>query len=279
MENDIKCIKTGKLLTGYNGEISLDPKFTDPTRVYSYKDCQFSYSEGFEINNLIDDFIEREGHGEIDDLFPKIKIGIETPFKKVEFGEELQSIEFDYSQKIDDLFDDGFNSQADDAYELFNDIANGRVPEYKCVPFYELHIKTNMGKYRGYMKINFSSILTQEDLKKAVYEKALEEYNFDEDVEDCLSGIPYAPHSISGVVKSSILFEDELDAYMEDLKYLLAKGRGDDIVELFTRFRKNGFNLDSELDFGRSGKKTVRAFISNLKDQKEEFIELLAKIN
>ncbi len=277
-EDRIICEFSGKELSGFKGTISLSPSFLNAFRVFSFYDCKFPIEKGMSNDDFIQKFIFTNGMGEeIHDAFPAIDVEIFSPHHKVPFGEPLQVIRFNYEEAIIDPSSCEFCEQADDVYEIMD----GMEPDADIneLPYYEFHLKTTLGKYRGLMNLDFSDIKNHADLKKKVYEKALGGFEFYETVEECFNNILFNPESISGVVKSSILYSDELDAYMKDLTYLLNKTlRDDDIIELIDRLNQQEFNSNSEFHRADGEKFILKDYLKHLASQKQEYSNLLTKI-
>lgn len=275
-DKKIYCSFTDKELTNYEGTIDLSPDFEDQFRVFSFYDLEIIVEDGLDMDSLIENIVNNDP--QINDVFPAIKVEVDSPFHDVEFGETGQIIEFDYSSKVVNPFEEIGIGVADELYELMNDIDNDRSPEFEKLEFFELHLKSQFGKYRGMMSIDFSKISNYSDLKEVVYEMALEGFNFDETPEDCLYNVPYKNGIVSGTVKQASLYPDELESYVNDISYLVIKNKEQALDSLMELLAKNGFNLDSEFyDLEASADISLRAYLKRLIDKDENYAGLLKK--
>lgn len=168
------CKETGKTLNNYNGIINIDARFSYATRYFIYKNVSLHFNEGeLDIeksfpDGSINDF-------EIEEFFPQITVSIESPFTN-KIGDEIL---LKNKELYDDLEEGSFNSElgivdSDVIMEVVD------FNETTIIEFEELWIPTKLGKYRGYMKMDFSNIDSEEELLERVISDALENYEWDE---------------------------------------------------------------------------------------------------
>jgi len=122
--------------------------------------------------------------------------------------------------------------------DSLSEVIDVDYPETTEIPFYEIILKATSGKYRGYMSLNFKDIKDNSNLLKAIESRLYEnqEYEWSE----------YPPfrntsflniynNGIQAIEKSSALYPDDADAYLNDMFYLLNNKRTDELVELFIK--------------------------------------------
>ena len=168
------CKETGKTLNNFNGKINIDARFSNATRYFIYKNVSLHFNEGeLDIDKSFPD--DSINDYEIEEFFPQIIVSLESPFTN-EFGDEIL---LKNKELYDDLEEGSFNSElgivdSDVIMEVVD------FNETTIIEFEELWIPTNLGKYRGYMKIDFSNIDSEEELLERVVSDALENYEWDE---------------------------------------------------------------------------------------------------
>ena len=163
------CKQTGKSLNNFNGEINIDARFSYATRYFIYKNVTLFFNEGeLDIeksfpDGSIDDY-------EINEFFPQITVSIVSPFSN-ELGDEIQL----KNQELYDDLEGSFNSELG---IIDSDVIMEVVDfnETTSLEFDELWIPSKQGKYRGYMKIDFKDIDSEEELLEKVISDALENY-------------------------------------------------------------------------------------------------------
>tara|TARA_Y100000991_G_scaffold195460_1_gene164781 strand:+ start:51 stop:629 length:579 start_codon:yes stop_codon:yes gene_type:complete len=167
------CKQTGKSLNNFNGEINIDARFSYATRYFIYKNVTLFFNEGeLDIeksfpDGSIDDY-------EINEFFPQITVSIVSPFSN-ELGDEIQL----KNQELYDDLEGSFNSELG---IIDSDVIMEVVDfnETTSLEFDELWIPSKQGKYRGYMKIDFKDIDSEEELLEKVISDALENYEWEE---------------------------------------------------------------------------------------------------
>lgn len=167
------CKQTEKALNNFNGEINIDARFSYATRYFIYKNVTLFFNEGeLDIeksfpDGSIDDY-------EINEFFPQITVSIVSPFSN-ELGDEIQL----KNQELYDDLEGSFNSELG----IIDSDVIMEVVDFKettTLEFDELWIPSNQGKYRGYMKIDFKDIDSEEELLEKVISDALENYEWEE---------------------------------------------------------------------------------------------------
>lgn len=165
------CKQTGKSLNNFNGEINIDSRFSYATRYFIYKNVTLFFNEGeLDIeksfpDGSIDDY-------EVNEFFPQITVSIVSPFSN-ELGDEIQL----KNQELYDDLEGSFNSELG----IIDSDVIMEVVDFKettTLEFDELWIPSNQGKYRGYMKIDFKDIDSEEVLLEKVISDALENYEW-----------------------------------------------------------------------------------------------------
>jgi hypothetical protein len=165
------CKQTGKVLNNFNGELDIDARFSYATRYFIYKNVTLFFNEGeLDIeksfpNGSIEDY-------EINEFFPQITVSIISPFSN-ELGDEILL-------KNQELYDDLEGSFNTELGIIDSDVIMEVVDfkETTSIEFDELWIPSNQGKYRGYMKLDFKDIDSEEDLLEKVFSDALENYEW-----------------------------------------------------------------------------------------------------
>ena len=151
-------------LSGYSEELTVDPILDDECRLLKFSDVKITVTD-----NMTDkDWEEIIDSLESDDCFecyPKIKVSIISP------GED-SPIEL-RNENMEDYV--GFDVRQ---LEL-NGIPAG---EYF---FKNIYFSCFIGKYRGYMDIDFSEISTKEELLDTVEENLFDYYEWDFDISYC----------------------------------------------------------------------------------------------
>ena len=165
------CKQSGKSLNNFNGEINIDSRFSYATRYFIYKNVTLFFNEGeLDIeksfpDGSIDDY-------EVNEFFPQITVSIVSPFSN-ELGDEIQI----KNQELYDDLEGSFNSELG----IIDSDVIMEVVDFKettTLEFDELWIPSNQGKYRGYMKIDFKDIDSEEVLLEKVISDALENYEW-----------------------------------------------------------------------------------------------------
>lgn len=245
----IKCSGTGKVLSGYNGVVDVEVNFQDECRVYSFHDIEIEHMPGIDFPDC---FGEKyvDGSEVVCEYYPKIKANIISPFSRMKTTLVLRNNSLD--EEI------GSNKDVEACETDVLDEAKEFEEEGKFY-FYEMHLKTSYGKYRGYMSIDFSNIATYENLLQAIEEKALAEYEWNEGPEDCL--------------RNSLLF-DAVEkrsfrkkcgySYCGDIGYVIRKGRFKEVLTLLREAQENQIPLKAIEDnlednwLGAQGCRTIQ---------------------
>jgi hypothetical protein len=165
------CKQTGKKLNNFKGEVEIDARFSHATRFFIFKNVSLFFNEG--VLDIEKSFpIEVMDDYEIKEFFPEISACIVSPFSN-ELGEEI-------TLKKLELYDDMDGSFNSELGIIDSDIIIETVDfkETTTLEFDELWIPTSSGKYRGYMKIDFTDVDNTSDLLEKVIADALENYEF-----------------------------------------------------------------------------------------------------
>ena len=163
-----------------------------------------------------------DGSEEVNEYYPKIEANIISPFsdKKTTLVLKNNSLE----NEIGDV----------DAYETDVIYEANELEENVKFYFYEMHLKTSYGKYRGDMAIDFSNIRSSEDLLQEIEERALMEYEWNEGPKDCLNNSLF----VDAVEKLSFRGKDCPDFYCQDIGYVIRKGRFKEVLTLLKEAKK-----------------------------------------
>ena len=234
---EIMCSETGKQISGYDGELSVDVHFTDPVRYYTFKDIDLHFNDGkldLEKSFKDDDYIESN----INEMYPKIDVKIQSPFVEEDSFTELSLKDVSVHDEIHPLLDQ-HNGWATTESDIISEI--DEFKETKQVSFYELWLPSIEGKYRGYMQINFKDIYTNDDLLKAVIDEALLNFDWYYSAEETVKQIfvdnfGYSTQNYPAIQKNTNV--DEIDHYtlVQETGYLTRRGSYDDIQLLFENF-------------------------------------------
>lgn len=239
----IKCYGSGKELSEYKGDLRINVTFGNETRVYSFYNLELEYTPGAEFPNYFqDNFVD--GSEIVNEYYPKIEASIISPFSEKETTLVLKNNSLDQEIGINK---DVNACETDVIYEA-NDL-NEKNKFY----FYEMHLKSSYGKYRGDMSINFSDIKSSNDLLKKIEQVAYEEFDWFEGPKDCLNNSLF----FEAVEKISFRYKNDPENYCEDIGYVIRKERYKEVLTLFEEAKKNMVALKdifgSELEFSWLG--------------------------
>lgn len=248
----IQCNGSGKVLSGHNGSLRVRVNFEDECRVYSFYNFEIEYTPGIDFPDIFEEKCV-DGSEEVNEYYPKIEANIISPFsdKKTTLVLKNNSLE----NEIGDV----------DAYETDVIYEANELEENVKFYFYEMHLKTSYGKYRGDMSIDFSNIRSSEDLLQEIEERALMEYEWNEGPKDCLNNSLF----VDAVEKLSFRGKDCPDFYCQDIGYVIRKGRFKEVLTLLKEAKKNEVALKdifgTELEYswlGEQGCKTVHDMLN-----------------
>ena len=269
MSEKIICSQTGKEISGYDGEVTIDVQFSGQARYYIFKDIDLHFNDGkLDIDKSLqwEDFTECDIH----EVFPKIDVKIQSPFLDNDSHTELSLKNTSCASEIDNLklldpYVEWATSEDDMIYEIVD------FNETTQISFYELWIPSIEGKYRGYMEINFKDIQTADDLLKAITNEALANFEWYQEAEGTVRGIFENNNvgSFPAIQKTTQV--DYMDSYtlIQETGYLTRKGKYDDVLSLFENFpHKLDINmLDKEVEsdewMQNSGYKNFKDFVAN----------------
>jgi hypothetical protein len=243
VNDKIICSETGKTISGYDGNITIDVEFGEQCRFYIFKDVTLHI-----INGEVD--IEKSFPNihayEVGEFYPKISAKIFSPFSNIEyeFGVERPTTNI---MLRDSSLNDEVNNMIDNYLGRVDNDSIAEAAEFSettKLSFYELWLPTKYGKYRGYMEINFKDIHTEADLLETIQDNALENYEWyltnPEDVLDSIkdnlmAGL-YDRVWVPAVQKEIQI--DYLDIYtlITEIGYLIRKNRHEDILTLCQNF-------------------------------------------
>ena len=269
MSEKIICSQTGKEISGYDGEVTIDVQFSGQARYYIFKDIDLHFNDGkLDIDKSLqwEDFTECDIH----EVFPKIDVKIQSPFLDDDSHTELSLKNTSCASEINNLklldpYVEWATSEDDMIYEIVD------FNETTQISFYELWIPSIEGKYRGYMEINFKDIQTADDLLKAITNEALASFEWYQEAEGTVRGIFENNNvgSFPAIQKTTQV--DYMDSYtlIQETGYLTRKGKYDDVLSLFENFpHKLDINmLDKEVEsdewMQNSGYKNFKDFVAN----------------
>ena len=269
MSEKIICSQTGKEISGYDGEVTIDVQFSGQARYYIFKDIDLHFNDGkLDIDKSLqwEDFTECDIH----EVFPKIDVKIQSPFLDNDSHTELSLKNTSCASEINNLklldpYVEWATSEDDMIYEIVD------FNETTQISFYELWIPSIEGKYRGYMEINFKDIQTADDLLKAITNEALANFEWYQEAEGTVRGIFENNNvgSFPAIQKTTQV--DYMDSYtlIQETGYLTRKGKYDDVLSLFENFpHKLDINmLDKEVEsdewMQNSGYKNFKDFVAN----------------
>lgn len=232
----IICPQTGNPLNLFKGIVRVDAEFSEATKYFLYKNVKLEFIDGklnleksFPLDSIQDyDVVE---------VFPKIKVKIESPFS-LEWGDEIVLKENELYEELDGKLNSSLGSFDSDVIIEIVDFG-----ETKNLDFYEIWLPTSDGKYRGYMEINFENIDSYEDLLNRVIELALENYEFYSSPEELLDedgglGYEYIP-----VIQKLEAHEVDSDYIVNELAYLLEKNSYDLIFERLEYYKSQNSDV------------------------------------
>jgi hypothetical protein len=237
--NKIICSETGKTLSGYDGNVTIDVEFGDQCRYYIFKDVTLHL-----INGEIDvekSFPNIEAY-EVEEFYPKINAKIISPFSNIEYEFGVERPTTDIMLRDSSLDDEVDNMIDNYLGRVDNDLIAeaAEFSETTQLSFYELWLPTKDGKYRGYMEINFKDIHTEADLLETIQANALESYEwYQTNPEDVLGSVKdnlmaglYDRVWVPAVQKQ--IQADYLDIYTltTEIGYLIRKNRHEDVLTL-----------------------------------------------
>ena len=267
----IVCSETGKTLSGYDGEVTIDVEFGDECRYYIFEDVTLHFIDGeIDVEKSFPDIDTYE----VEEIYPKITAKIISPFSKIE--EKWERPTTDIVLRDSSLLDEVSNLIDSNLGQVDGDLIGETVSfsETTEISYYELWLPTIDGKYRGYMEINFKDIHTAVDLLEVVQANALESYEwYKTDPIDVIDTIKnYTLYTTNpGVYK---LNSDDMDSYTltTEIGYLIRKNRHNDVLALCQDFPhkidKSELNNEIESDswMQDKGYKTIEDLV------KEEFL-------
>jgi len=159
----IVCLSTGKKISGYDGELDVDPKLEDEARFLHCLNVKLTVTENMTSEDWEPIISKFENDGDVEECFPKISVSINSPYSDEQTEIILRN----------EIINDCLSTNAEKINLL------GLQPgEYL---YKEIYFGCYHGKFRGYMEIDFSEINTKEDLLEIVEELLLEEHEWDFD--------------------------------------------------------------------------------------------------
>jgi hypothetical protein len=259
-----------------NIELSFDNSNGSNTacQFYKFTDITFFVEEG--IINIEKTFTDEVMDTYLDyEFFPNLSVRILSPYVTDLMDEDIKSEKIILKEDNSDFWDDGdqeywagrtldkenpdwYDKNLESIYKSLSvyPISGGRnflvsmgyndslseaidvdYPETTEISFYEIILKATLGKYRGYMSLNFKDIKDNSNLLKAIESRLYEdqEYEWSEYPPFNNSFPSIYDNGIQAIEKQSSLYPDDTDAYLNDMFYLLNNKRTEELVELFVK--------------------------------------------
>tara|TARA_B100001971_G_C18238066_1_gene568766 strand:+ start:130 stop:975 length:846 start_codon:yes stop_codon:yes gene_type:complete len=278
-EEKIICNETGKLISGYDGEIQVDVKFGDECRYYIFHDIVLYCVKG--KLDIAKSFSDHMDNYEIDEVYPKITAEIISPFSDTRIHIILRDNSLEEELQQTRNLDPSWYPDIDSLEEAIE------FSESINLHFHELHLKSTYGKYRGYMTINFKNINTTAHLLNAIEDEALEKYEwYDEPTSpDLFNGW------LSGVEKNygyNTESPEDLSQLLEEMGYFIRNNKHEHIVEMIENYINSisSNELNKEIEYNswmeEKGYKSINDIIEGefssdikLKDFGDKIISLL----
>jgi hypothetical protein len=158
------CPITGKNIFGYNGIVTIDPTLNYESRFTVSYDIEFKIPEDLELLES-DEFVnDLASSSDIIEIYPDISLTIQSPFS--EEGKVSLCLR---KESILERMPAGVESV---------ELTELPVGEYECK---KLYMDIFYGKYRGYMRLDFSEIKSMDDLAAAVDEELANNYEWNLD--------------------------------------------------------------------------------------------------
>tara|TARA_X000000950_G_scaffold252344_1_gene314377 strand:+ start:1424 stop:2407 length:984 start_codon:yes stop_codon:yes gene_type:complete len=267
----MKCKKTKKEIFGYDGEVNVELFFNNVNnsntacQFFKFSNITFFVEEG--VINIEKTFTDEVMNTYLSlEIFPNLSARILSPYisdlmdpdrksDKIILKEDNSNFwnpGLDWAQKSCKKEDnEWYNENLITIYKSLSvDLNTGMdynenlteaididYPETTEITFYEIILKATLGKYRGYMELNFKNIKNSSDLKKAIESRLYEnqEYEWSENPPFKNSFSSIYDNGIKAIVNQSAIYSGDADAYLNDMFYLLNNKRNEEIVDLFSK--------------------------------------------
>jgi len=267
----MKCKKTKKEILGFDGEVNVELSFNNinnsdtACQFFKFTDITFFIEEG--VINIEKTFTDEVMDTYLNcEFFPNLSVRILSPYvtdlldedkksEKIVLKEDNSSFwnyGLDWAQNTLIYLDENGNVRdknlitickslsADlisgmDSNDTLSEAIDVNYPETTEITFYEIILKATLGKYRGYMSLNFKDIKDNSNLLKAIESRLYEdqEYEWSEYPPFNNSFPSIYDNGIKAIEKSSALYPDDAEACLNDMFYLLNNLRTEELVELF----------------------------------------------
>jgi len=267
----MKCKKTKKEIFGFDGEVNVELSFSNINNTdtachfFKFTNITFFVEEG--VINIEKTFTDEVMNTYLNcEIFPNLSIRILSPYisdlmdpdiesEKIILKEdnssfwnygvdwtEMTSKKEDNEWYAENLINIYQSLSVDlnigmDSNDTLSEAIDINYPETTEITFYEIILKATLGKYRGYMNLNFKDIKNSSDLLNVIESRLYEdqEYEWSEYPPFNNSFPSIYNNGIKAIVKKSALYPDDADAYLNDMFYLLNNNRTEELFDLFVK--------------------------------------------
>lgn len=267
----MKCKKTKKEIFGYDGEVNVEISFNNinnsdtACQFFKFTNITFFVEEG--VINIEKTFTNEVMNTYLNcEIFPNLSVRILSPYisdlmdpniesEKIILKEDNSSFwnyGVDWAQMSSKKEDDEWYAEnliniyeslsvdlniGMDSNDTLSEAIDITYPETTEITFYEIILKATLGKYRGYMKLNFKDIKNSSDLLNVIESRLYEdqEYEWSEYPPFNNSFPSIYGNGIKAIERKSALYPDDANSYLNDMFYLLNNNRTDELVDLFVK--------------------------------------------
>ncbi len=267
----MKCKKTKKEIFGYDGEVNVEISFNNinnsdtACQFFKFTNITFFVEEG--VINIEKTFTDEVMDTYLNcEIFPNLSVRILSPYisdlmdpdiesEKIILKEDNSSFwnyGVDWAQMSSKKEDNEWYAEnliniyeslsvdlniGMDSNDTLSEAIDITYPETTEITFYEIILKATLGKYRGYMKLNFKDIKNSSDLLNVIESRLYEdqEYEWSEYPPFNNSFPSIYDNGIKAIERKSALYPDDADAYLNDMFYLLNNNRSEELVDLFVK--------------------------------------------
>ena len=267
----MKCKKTKKEIFGFDGEVNIELSFNNinnsdtACQFYKFTNITFFVEEG--VINIEKTFTDEVMDTYLNcEIFPNLSVRILSPYisdlmdpdiesEKIILKEDnssfwnygvdwaqMSSKKEDNEWYVENLINIYESLSVDlnigmDSNDTLSEAIDITYPETTEITFYEIILKATLGKYRGYMKLNFKDIKNSSDLLNVIESRLYEdqEYEWSEYPPFNNSFPSIYDNGIKAIERQSALYPDDADAYLNDMFYLLNNNRTEELVDLFVK--------------------------------------------
>ena len=267
----MKCKKTKKEIFGYDGEVNVEISFNNinnsdtACQFFKFTNITFFVEEG--VINIEKTFTDEVMDTYLNcEIFPNLSVRILSPYISDLMDPDIESEKIilkadnssfwnygvDWAQMSSKKEDNEWYAEnliniyeslsvdlniGMDSNDTLSEAIDITYPETTEITFYEIILKATLGKYRGYMKLNFKDIKNSSDLLNVIESRLYEdqEYEWSEYPPFNNSFPSIYDNGIKAIERKSALYPDDADAYLNDMFYLLNNNRSEELVDLFVK--------------------------------------------